>query len=225
MTECRGSATKARLESVKKQEEEEANRLASGFKAQPVPNYHAMNVQSTPKREPKELTEPVPFNLNSTQMHEVAQAELQEKIELEETERNLLASATKANPIPSTTYKPDFTPNKPSETGRTPLKGISPDLVTKSQAKNRAEYDKVNKTRMDDILQEKTLLHERKEAEEQEELNEKRRMPVSEGGMMVEAKPIITDDQFPVTKVEEKILTEPVFSPSELRVSLRAEMR
>ena len=53
-------------------------------------------------------------------------------------------------------------------------------------------------------------------------MNEKRRLPVSEGGLMIEAKPIITDDQFPVTKVEEKILTEVVFSPSELRVSLRA---
>jgi len=158
-------------------------------------------------------------------MHEVAQAELQEKIEHEEEERNLLASATKANPIPSTTYKPDFTPSKPSMNGRTPLKGISPDLVTKSQAKNRAEFDKVNKIRMDDIMKDKTLMQERKEAEAQEELNEKRRLPVSEGGLMVEAKPIITDDQFPVTKVEEKILTEPVFSPSELRVSLRAEMR
>jgi len=219
-TDVRGSATKAKIEDIKKREEEEAERLASSFKAKPIITEDAYSCTATPSRTPAKLTSPKPFNLISEQLHEVAQAELHEKIERENAELELQMSAKKANPVPATTYRPNFTP-KPSD--RAPLSAISPELNTRSQAKNRAEFDKVNKERIEGIKAEETMMKARREQEEKEEIDEMRRLPVSEGGLIPEAKPIILEDQYPcMNKVEEKILTEPVFSPSELRTSLRA---
>jgi hypothetical protein len=76
---------------------------------------------------------------------------------------------------------------------------------------------------METVKKEKQIVDENQRQEQEAELRELRNMPVSEGGMMVEAKPIIVEDQFPCHKVEEPApLTEPVFSPSQLLVSLRA---
>lgn len=218
-TDVRGSATKLKVEEKQREKEEEAVRLASSFKAKPILTEDIYTASATPQRTPAKLTSPKPFNLLSEQRHQVAQAELHDMIERENQELELQMSATKAKPVPATTYRPDFTPKAAD---RAPLAAISPQLSTRSQAKNRAEFDKVNKERMENIKSEETMMKQRREQEEKEELEEMRRLPVSEGGLMPEAKPIVLDDQYPCTKVEEKILTEPVFSPSELRTSLRA---
>jgi hypothetical protein len=218
-TDVRGSATKLKVKEQQREKEEEAARLSSSFKAKPILTEDIYTASANPHRTPAKLTSPKPFNLMSEQRHEAAQAELQDKIERENQELELQMSAKKANPVPATTYKPDFTPKAAD---RAPLSAISPELLTRSQAKNRAEFDKVNKGRMEAIKADETMMKQRREQEEQEEIEEMRRLPVSEGGLMPEAKPIVLEDQYPCTRVEEKILTEPVFSPSELRTSLRA---
>lgn len=220
-TEIRGSATKARIEDIKKKEYEEAKRQSSSFKANKIMTFDQYS-SSTPRREPTKLTDPVPFNLASEHLHEASQAQLRAKIEQEERERVLQMSGKKAKAVPSTTYESNFTPKQPSKNGRAPLTGVSPVLVTRSQAKNREEFDRANKERIESIKQDETRIKLRRDNEENEEIKQLRKLPSSEGGLMQVAKPIDTTDHYPTNKVEEKILTEPEFSPSELRTSLRA---
>ena len=210
--------TSSRLQEVRRKEEEEGARLSSSFKANPVPNYSTLGGTSKFHAVPA-LTAPVSPNLHN-ERSEAAAAVLAERIEQEqEQQERLRASAQKAKPVPETTYKPNFTPKR-SE--RAPLEGVSPNLATRSQSKNRAAFDQVNKERMDGMEKIAAKVAGIKRQEEEQELKELRNLPVSEGGMMVEANPIITEDQYPNTVGESPALTAPNFSPSDLRVSLRA---
>jgi hypothetical protein len=223
-TEDRGSATKMKMEKIKRDEEEEQHRLANSFKANDVPNYNSFGYSGSAKKalEVRPLTEPMAPSFQTDVRGEFAREQLKAKIEFEQNQI-LSNSAVKAKPVPETTYRPNFTPKRVE---RAPLVGVSPDLVTKSQSKNRAEFDRVNKERIESIQKEQDALKNRREQEEQEELKELRSMPVSEGGYLVEANPIVTEDQFPCTgPVVEKMLTEPVFSPSSLATSSLRSMR
>jgi hypothetical protein len=110
----------------------------------------------------------------------------QQKLALEEAERQEQARF-KAKPVPRTTYQ--YTPVVPAPSG--PLvEPFSPELQTKQRVIERREYDLQAEQERAMRLAEMQAMEDMRRAEEEEDLQERRRLPVSEGGLIPVAAPI-----------------------------------
>lgn len=110
----------------------------------------------------------------------------QEKLVMEELERRELASF-KAKPVPRSTY--EHNPIVPTSTA--PLVDpFSPELRTKQRMKERKAFDDYAEQERLSRLEHIREMEDRRQADEDEEINERRRLPVSEGGMIPVAAPI-----------------------------------
>jgi hypothetical protein len=106
---------------------------------------------------------------------------------MEEEEARREQSTFRAKPIPRTTY--EYNPTIPQPTG--PLvEPFSPELQTKQRMKERKEFDQYAEQerliRMENIK----AIEDMRQADEDEEIYERRRLPVSEGGMIPMAAPV-----------------------------------
>jgi hypothetical protein len=110
----------------------------------------------------------------------------QQKLALEEAERQEQARF-KAKPVPRTTYQ--YTPVVPAPSG--PLvEPFSPELQTKQRVIERRKFDLQAEQERAMRLAEMQAMEARLCAEEEEDLQERRRLPVSEGGLIPVAAPI-----------------------------------
>ena len=110
----------------------------------------------------------------------------QEKIAQEELERRELASF-KAKPIPRTTY--EYNPVIPAPT--VPLvEPFSPELHTKQRVKERKVFDEYAEQERLARMEHVQAMEDMRQADEDEEISERRRLPVSEGGMIPVAAPV-----------------------------------
>lgn len=169
---------------------EEIKQQAKSFRARPAPSStRRPRPESSRKRDAPEriLTEPAPFRLLSAQRHTVAQQELLVQMEAEEEERRRLAMGVKATPIPRSTYKrPPSTPRAPAELSQP----VGPQLMTERQSEHRRHFDEEVRERREAELLQKKRDEEAKVAEIEREIQELRRLPVSEGGLLQVANPI-----------------------------------
>ena len=223
-TDVRGSATKARLEEKSRQEEDEARKLATSFRANPVPNYSSLGAaaSATKGRQghvAKALTEPLSFNFATDSRGEFAKEQLLTRVQAEEDAAKAISmSAVKARPVPKTLYQKDFEVKKEE---RQPLKAFSPALQTKKQATLREKFEQTAKQRREQEEKKKAGIKATKEQEEDMKFKEMRTKFVSEGGLIPEAKPINTEDKFVCRNAGYvKEITTPI-SP-QLRTSLRS---
>ena len=152
-------------------------------------SFLARPVRATPPPQKiesqKPLTQPEPFRLNTTSRHEHFEKDRRSKEEGIQKEMTRLATP-KARPLPDfQTYKP-ITPNVAKKL----VEPVSPELASKRRAQQRREFDeRVEQTRQIESARKKTIID--KEAADQEaEMQERRRLPVQEGGLMHQAKPI-----------------------------------
>jgi hypothetical protein len=167
--------------------EEEQRRQSSTFKALALPKPKQPFV---PLKGQAALTEPKPFNLLSEERHIQYRQEMELKLEEEEELKRQLAEGRKATPIPKSLYVEDFFAVKPSEVGRPKVVGKWPEFMSDKQHERRKQFDQQVKERtaqQEQLKQQQLDEQKRQEDEEDEEL---RRMPVSQGGYQVEAKPI-----------------------------------
>lgn len=131
-------------------------------------------------------TEPQPFRLSSATRHEGAANDARRKRAAEEDERRMQA-AFKAKPVPKTTYA--YVPIAQKSSG--PLvEPFSPELQTKHRVVARKVYDEQAEQGREADLAHARALEEQRLADEQEDLYERRRLPVKEGGLMPMAEPV-----------------------------------
>lgn len=133
----------------------------------------------------KTVTTPKPFTLRCDERHNEHAKHLQEKVkaEMEEAFRPF-----QAKPVPKSTFQTNFSPTKVQ---RPLIEPKGPELRTEVKAQSRKEYlAKVEqKQKTVEILRRKKEDYERKMREK--ELRRLRSMPVSQGGFIPEAKPIL----------------------------------
>ena len=110
----------------------------------------------------------------------------QEKLAQEELERRELATF-KAKPIPRTTY--EYNPVVPAPTV-TLVEPFSPELQTKQRMKERKAFDEYAEQERLAKMEREQAMEDARRADEDEEIKERRRLPVSEGGMIPVAGPI-----------------------------------
>jgi len=137
----------------------------------------------------RETTSPRPFNLECVSRHEAYEASFKAKLHEEETLKQRQSRVHRANPIPPSNKNP-FTPEKPSEKGRSNLSFQSPDLNVEERLKRRHEFDESVRQKQQRELEAALQLDEQAYVAEMEELKKLRRLPVSEGGMAFTASPI-----------------------------------
>jgi hypothetical protein len=182
LSESRHEAYQNQLAEQRLHEEQE-NRRRMSFHAKPLPKLSpaAIKVQSEHPR-----TEPRPFQLRSLTRHEMAQRSIRQHVQDEERERHSMTKF-KARPIPLSTY--EYHPVTPGQ--KKPLvQPFSPEFQLKQRAVERREFEEYAEHERERDASRKKALQERLQAEELEELNEKRNLPVSEGGMIPKAEPI-----------------------------------
>jgi Targeting protein for Xklp2 (TPX2) domain len=177
----RHESCQRRLEE-KRQEDLETEKRRRSFLARPM--------QLTPPPPPRVLThKPVtqvqPFQLMSTIRHDRHEAERRAKEEEEEQERRRLATI-KARPLPNfQIYKP-ITPTASQNL----VEPRSLELASSRRAQERKAFDeKVDRDKQEEAAIKKAI-GDQKTAEQAAELQELRRLPVSEGGLIQRANPI-----------------------------------
>tara|TARA_B110000971_G_C19823920_1_gene414687 strand:- start:168 stop:422 length:255 start_codon:yes stop_codon:yes gene_type:complete len=79
MSDLRGEVATQRVESARKAKQDEAERLSSSFKANPVPDFFKGVSGMGGGAKARPLTEPKEFNLNCTVQHEIAQVSERER--------------------------------------------------------------------------------------------------------------------------------------------------
>jgi Targeting protein for Xklp2 (TPX2) domain len=110
----------------------------------------------------------------------------QEKLAQEELERRELATF-KAKPIPRTTYEYNSVVPAPTVSLVEPF---SPELQTKQRMKERKAFDEYAEQERLAKMEREQAMEDARRADEDEEIKERRRLPVSEGGMIPVAGPI-----------------------------------
>ena len=168
------------------QYEEEQRRKSSNFKALSLPRPSQPFV---PVRGQAELTEPQEFHLSTDERHAKHMQELQAKLKAEE-ERLAAEAKIQALPVPKSLYVENFFAIKPSEVGRPKIEGKAPEFQTEKQVEHRKAFDQSVKERMLEKEEQMRILQEQQRSQEELEIQELRRLPVSQGGFQVEAKPI-----------------------------------
>lgn len=153
--------------------EEEERRRQADFKAKPFPK----STYATKPLSPKQM------DLAARQA--VMEQSKRERLAAEEEEYRQQANF-KAKPVPKSTYA--YKPISPQE--KELVQPFSPLLQSKQRAEDRKEYDaKAYRQRMLELATTRAN-QDRIDAEEQADLDERRRMPVSEGGMIPTAAPV-----------------------------------
>jgi len=169
-----------RLE-IKRQTELEAEKCLRSFHARPLKlTPPPQKIQSQ-----RPLTSAQPFRLKSLILHDnFCEKERRERMSLESERRTL--STPKARPLPNfQNYKP-ITPKVTKKL----VEPFSPELASKNRAQERKEFDERIAQDYREAEARKKAIAEREAAEDEADLQEKRRLPVSEGGLMQLAKPI-----------------------------------
>jgi hypothetical protein len=174
----RHEAHQRQQEEKLRQEEERRHKerlfKARAFKSLPPPD-------ATPLRQHKHTT-PQPFQLESLSRHQTFTDERSKSLQAAEEEQRRL-STFKAKRVPASTYTPpQRSPRAPSAS---PTSSVSPpNLESTKRALVRKAYDEeVERKRLAREAIERATA-ERRETEEEEELQERRRLPVSQGGMI-----------------------------------------
>jgi len=192
-SDARHEAHRAELEETMVHELEDIKRQAESFRARPAPeSTRRLRPPSARKRPVPEraLTEFEPFQLQSVQRHAHAQQELLAQVEAEEEERRRLAQGPKANPVPRSTHKrpPLMVTTRAAQEDL--VQPVAPRLMTQKQAEHRRMFDEEARRKREAELLQKKREEEAKVAEIEREIQELRRLPVSEGGLMQVANPI-----------------------------------
>jgi hypothetical protein len=131
-------------------------------------------------------TEVKPFRFASAARREAAAEEARQKLATEDEERRR-QTEFKAKPVPKTTYS--YKPIAPKPSG--PLvEPFSPEMQTKQRVVARKEFDAYAEQERDAALAHARAVEVQRVVEEQEELRERRRLPVKEGGMIPSAEPV-----------------------------------
>jgi len=203
--DLRSEMSKAQTESARKKEEDKIAKMSSSFKAKPVPDFSRLSM--TPKQSVKELTDPSPFKLQSEIRGEMARQILDVKKEEDEIKKLIAMSSFKANPVPKSTYVPTSSKeldtsicSTSSVSSRTPLKAFSPQLATKTQAKARSEFNKMDGERRAMSAKKAETVKQEERENEEAEIKERRSLPVSEGGMI----PVALDINETIASVMDK---------------------
>ena len=164
-----------------RQQELELEKRRRSFLARPV------RVTPPPQKikSQKPLTQPEPFRLNTVSRHEDFEKDRRSKEEATQKENTRLATP-KARPLPNfQTYKP-ITPKVVKKL----VEPFSPELASKRRAQQRKEFDeKVERIRQVEAARKKTIM-DQEAADQEAEMQERRRLPVQDGGLMHKAKPI-----------------------------------
>ena len=167
-----------------KLQHEEAERLQQmSFHAR---SFHQSKPPPQKIRSDRGATQPAPFHLPGQRRHELYQEEQRRKAsEMEEEQKK--QAAFRAKPVPRSTY--EYKPPPPKEKG--PLADpFSPALQSKQRAVERQAFDASAEAGRAAEEARKRALQEQLEAEEEEDLQERLRLPVSEGGMIPTAEPV-----------------------------------
>jgi len=152
-------------------------------------DFHARTFKSPPAPERIHAdhgpTKPKPFELSCVTRHEAFEHEKTERLFDEEEERKR-RSTFKAKPVPKSTYVYKAISPKAGEL----VDPFSPELQSKQRAQERKDFDAQSyRDRMLTAARKKAH-QDRIAAEEQVDLEERRRLPVSEGGMIPTAEPV-----------------------------------
>ena len=204
----RGAAAQARLEAIRA-EEEAAAKAAAQFKANPM--YDLTTPDPLPRAAPRELTVPVPFQLQSVTRHERAVSEFEARVAAEREEEEAMFSSFAAQPI---VVGPVFTPSR-SKKPLTEIKAF--DLNTSRRAEERVEKDAAKAEQAAELEKERARMEAEAAREEAELLREYRK------SLDFKATGIRHFAPAPVAKFSTRPLTEPV-SPK-FATARRARMR
>lgn len=109
--------------------------------------------------------------------------------------------------IPSSLYTAPALHAKPEK--RTPLAARDPHLESTLRAEARREYEAALLQRMEEKQRQAELERRVKEEKENREIQARRRIPISEGGLMFTAKSPLKTDPYPAKYVSPRKLTEP----------------
>jgi hypothetical protein len=148
-----------------------------------------------------------PFQLRSSLRHEEAVANFQrESSSLAEREK---LSEFHALPVPKTTYRAETVSAPPAHALVVPLPMR---LQSGLRAAKRADFNQEVGQNAAKLADMRNTLTKQKLQREGLEVQERRRKTIAEGGLMFQAKPISTADQYPTQAVPSTPLTTP-FSP------------
>lgn len=177
----RHESCRRRLEEKRQEDLETENRRRT-FLARPM-----MLTPPPPPRVPthKPLTRVQPFQLKTEIIHDRHVAERLAKEKEQEQERRRLATI-KARPLPNfQNYKP-ITPMASQNL----VEARSPELASSRRAQERKYFDeKVERDKQEEAARKKAIA-DHQASEQAAELQELRRLPVSEGGLIPRANPI-----------------------------------
>jgi targeting protein for Xklp2 len=183
-TEERGKAFQTVLEHRIHQEQEEERRQRE-FKAQPV--MKTIEKPFVPEPCKQELTEFQEFHLVTDSRHEASEARLRAQ---QEREKQLLEEESKfhARPVPkSIEAGKGFVPHLEEKEPTKPLKIA---LQSDERAEKRRLFEEELARRQKLLEAEKARIREMESKKENEEVQQLRRKPVSEGGLCFKAAPV-----------------------------------
>jgi targeting protein for Xklp2 len=183
-TEERGKAFQAVLEHRIRQEQEEERRQRE-FKAQPV--MKAIDKPFVPESHKRELTEFQEFHLVTDARHEISEASIRAQ---QEREKQQLEEQSKfhARPVPKSIESgKGFVPRLEEKEPTKPLNVV---LQSEERAEKRRRFEQELARRQKVLEAEKARMQDMLAKKENEEVQELRRKPVSEGGLCFKAEPV-----------------------------------
>jgi hypothetical protein len=207
-SDLRGEFRKLQFqEQLMKEEEENAKKRE--VKALPLPSFSSLSHSQPVVIVSKPLTETQPFHLLSVDRHEASMEafhlqmmhDIENKMMEEEKHKNF-----KAKPLPKSTYEPETivvpSTGKGDEENHHPnmIKSVEIILESDKRAEKRRQFDEMcKKQQFNQELLQQQLLQE-KELNKQRELALLRRKSMEEGGLMFKAKPVLSQDPFPLKR-------------------------
>ena len=205
-TEMRSSMYKsqfeAQIERERKMEKEMRDVKATPIYHPPAPKYSKVETK-------KELTEPIPFHLQSEARHEFAQASMAQQLSREESIAKS-DSQFRAKPLPKSTHKPQKVINS-DEKKKIPItKAMNISLQSEKRSIDRKKFDEQISLKMDELEKLKLLCEKENMEKEFNEIKQLRNNSIENGGMLFKAKPIQQKDLYKVKTIREPMmLTEP----------------
>lgn len=202
-TSLRGETYQAMLK-ARIEKEREAEIASRTYHAKAVPNYTKRRPSVAPKPT-KKSTEFEEFELRGAYRHQASEEAMLRDIE-NMINKNRAESVFRACKLPKSTFEPNF---KPKKEARKPLVTVEPKFESDIRMQKRKEFDgKIAKKIFEDERL-KEVLRLKKLEDEENEIKELRRKPVSEGGLQFVAAPIQDKDLFPTKPITQIPLTDP----------------
>lgn len=195
---------KAALEGRVKAERENEEQLRK-VKATAAPDTSRIKVPVKPIA--KKATETEEFHLRSVKRHDEDIATQQQQ-QLQQQLKQQSDVTFRAIPLPRSTYEPTQVEHATHE--KKPIQPIEMVLESDIRAQKRREFNSKMSMKLAEIERLKEIQIQEKQMQELKHMNELRRKPVDEGGMMFIAKEVMVEDQFPVrsTTAVRQSLTE-----------------